>query len=335
LAALSWQAAIFAFPLSLWWLRRRPRELGLAIGAWIVLLGGSYVAVGFVHGYKTPAALMRWSLNYGGDRLQEWGHFEPGRLALAGEAAVRSIQFDAFERAREFIERPRPHRVRGSAGAISLAVLALLTAAISLRGIIRRDPRLIWTLAAYLVWWPFLVWWSPGESKWFLVPNLFLCAAAAIGWSSSIVRLPAKIVVCGAIVVMAGKTFTSWVLPHHRDAGEVLRKADCIAQNVSPTDVVIAPDWTWPYQLSYFHHMEAINIIAGDRDDPLRARLAAEVTRGRERGARVFIVDPSSYPPDHLEWLASQTGFSRGDFDKFQGPIVFQCEDAKFREVSK
>lgn len=335
LAALSWQAAIFAFPLAVWSLRRRARELGLAVAAWIVLLGGSYAALGFLHGYKSPAALMRWSLNYGGDRLPEFGHFEPERLALAGEAAVRSFQFDAFERGREFIERPRPHRVRQSAGAICLAALALFTAAISLRSIIGRDPRLIWALAAYLVWWPFLVWWSPGESKWFLVPNLFLCAAAAIVWSSSIVRMPAKILIGAAIAVMAQKTFASRVLTHHRDAGAIMRKADCIARNVSPADVVIAPDWTWAYQVSYFHHIEPVNIIGGDRDDALRARLATEVTRGRERGAQIFIVDPSSYSPAHLEWLAAQTGFSLHDFDRFPGHIAFQCEDAKFREVSR
>ena len=114
-----------------------------------------------------------------------------------------------------------------------------------------------------------------------------------------------------------------------------MRKADCIARNVSPADVVIAPDWTWAYQVSYFHHIEPVNIIGGDRDDALRARLATEVTRGRERGAQIFIVDPSSYSPAHLEWLAAQTGFSLHDFDNFPGRVAFQCEDAKFREVSR
>jgi hypothetical protein len=139
---------------------------------------------------------------------------------------------------------------------------------------------------------------------------------------------------------MASAIFTSWVLPKHLDPGVVGRKAACIAGMTTPGDTVIATDWTWPAKLEYFHGIRSLQVIdlatSFRRDrEKLFSHIEGEIAKTRQRQGRVFIIDPRSYKPEHLAWLETQTTFSAEDFERFPGPVVFQCEDSEFRQVTE
>lgn len=339
LAILTFQMAVFLLPVLLWPLRRRLREAGAAAVSAMAVIAGAYLVLGASAGHTSLVSLLGWAGGYAGGQLPEWGSFDTGRIGKAAVAAVRSFQWDVFERAMDFLRHPfQPYAIRISAGAVAFAVFAVVT---TLLGVLQlgKNSRLIWMIGGYIVCWPFIIWFSPSESFWFFIPNLFLCAAAALAWAPWIRRAIPFLFVMGSVAVMASAIFTSWVLPKHLDPGIVGRKAACIAGMVKPDDTVIATDWTWPAKLEYFHGIRSVQVIdlatSFKRDrEKLFGYIEGEVSRTRERQGRVFIIDPQSYNPEHLAWLETQTTFSAADFERFPGPVVFQCEDSEFRQVA-
>jgi len=201
-----------------------------------------------------------------------------------------------------------------------------------------RNRKFLWLIAAYLVFWPFIVWFSPSEAYWFLVPNLFLCGAVAMAWGPWIGEPVRYLLVWGVVLVMAAGTFVSSVLPKHVDPGIDGREVDCIARYTKPEDLLIATDWVWPAKLDYYHGIPSVQVIdlatsLHDRNR-LFAAISAQLRKTRQRGGRIFIIDPGSYKAQHLTWLAEQTGFTVADFERYPGQVRFQCEDSRFREVT-
>ena len=337
LATLTFQMTLLLFLPLLWPLRRRFRELTACVVVAALIIGGSYVLLGLSEGHMKVADLLRWSGSYAGGLLPEWGRFEAGRIGVAMEAAVRSFQYDVFERFNDLLSHPfQRYAWRIAAGAVCLGSLALVTFLFAVREVFS-NVRLIWMVGAYLICFPFIVWFSPSESYWFLIPNLFLCGAATIAWNRWIARPPVYFFVFVAIGTMAAATFVSWVWRRHIDPGVVGRKVDCIASLVQEKDLVVATDWFWPPALSYFHGVRVLSVIdsasAIKDHEGLLSYMADEFRKTTQVGGRVFIVDPASYDEPHMSWLAQQTTFSRADFDRFRGKPSFVCEDARFREV--
>jgi hypothetical protein len=340
LSILTFQMLVFLVPIMVWPLRKRWREALLFLLIVGVLVGGGYVVVGVSQGNSSPADLLRWTAGYAGGKLPEWGRFDLNRVGIAASAFVRSYQWDIFEKFKDIVRQPfRPFVWRLGAGAVVFVALVMVTILLSIQQLLDEPSRFFWMIGSYLLFVPFIVWFSPSESYWFLIPNMFLCAAAAFSWSSAIRRPAAFAFIFGSIAIMATSTFVSWVWTKHIDAGVVGRKAECIAGKLGPNDAVIAPDWTWPARLEYFYGRPSIQIIdlaTSFRDrEKLLKYLDDEVSKAKLRQGRIFIVDPASYPAQHLAWLQEQTQFSAGDFERYRGPIRFQCEDSKFREVTE
>lgn len=303
-----------------------------------VIVGATYVTFGLLAGQSNPLELLRWAAGYAGGHIPEWGRFEVDRVAIAGSAAARSFQWDVFAWGSEILKDPfRPFVWRLGAGTVCFIALGILTLLGSIRRFARKDSKLVLMLAAYLIFCPFIIWFDPTASYWFMVPNLFLCAAAAMVWSPWVARPIGFAGVFGGITVMAAATFVSWVWTKHIDPGVVGRKVECIARNVSPGDTVIATDWTWPATLEYFHGIPSVQIIdlaASMQDrEKLLNHITEEINKARQREDEVFIIDPTSYTAEYLAWLAEQAQFTTSDFQRFPASVVFQCEDAKFRKV--
>lgn len=340
LAILTFQMLVFLVPVMLWPLRHRVREATSFLLTTGLIVGVTYLTFGLLAGQSTPIALLRWTAGYAGGHIPEWGRFEVGRLAVAGSAALRSFQWDVFGWGSEILRNPfRPFVWRLGSGTVCFIALAALTFIGSIRGFVRRDSKVIFMTAAYLIFCPFIIWFDPTASYWFLVPNLFLCALAARVWGPWVARPLGFAVVFGGVTVMAVATFVSWVWNKHIDPGVVGRKVACIASNVDPGDTVIATDWTWPATLEYFHGIQSVQVIdlaASMHDrDKLFDHITDKIRDARQNEQEVFIVDPSSYNREHLAWLAEQTQFSTSDFERFPGSVAFQCEDAKFRKVEE
>jgi hypothetical protein len=340
LAILTFQMLIFLLPIFVWPLLRRRREATVAIVTTLVLLGFCYVGFGFSEGHTNPADLVRWVGSYAGGDIPEWGRFDMVRVGVAGGAAIRSFQWDVFEKPKDMFRTPlRPYVWRLGAGALFFVLLTLTTLFLSIQAYRDGKSRFLWLIGAYLLFWPFIIWFDPVASYWFLIPNLFLCAAAGLAWQTWMSRPSGFAFIFTSISVMATATFISWVWNKHIDPGVVGRKAECIAQMVKSNDLVIATDWTWPATLEYFHGVHPIQVIdlAASLHDPDKVfnSLALGIQKTREQHGRVFIVDPSSYTRLDLDWLAKQAQFTAEDFERYPGKILFQCEEAKFREVQK
>jgi hypothetical protein len=339
LATLTFQMACFLFPGLLWMTRRRIRDTALSVAVSVAMVGGSYLALAISEGHSAPMEILRWATTYGGGHASEWGRLEANRIPIAASAAVRSFQFDALANLSEFLANPfRKYLLRLMVGTVCYGALAVATFVGSAMQIRRGDFKLLWWGASYLIFCPFIVWFSPTESFWFLLPNLFLCGAFALIWKAPLERSIGFAFVFGTIAIMASFTFTSWIWPKHINPGTVGRKIDCIANNVRPDDMVIAPDWFWPASLSYFHDIKALQIIDNavsfNDHSKLLEYMTSESRKTLQKGGRVLIVDPKSYSSEYLAWLSSQTSFSAADFDRFSGKFAFQCEDSKFLNVT-
>jgi len=339
LATVTFQIMIFLVPLLLWPLRKRRAEVVGCLVILVILIGGPYIAVGVSQGHTNPVDFVRWTAGYAGNQLPEWGRFDASRIGIAASAGIRSFQWDAFEKLKDLTEHPtRIYAWRLSAGAICFGVLALLTLVLAIQPLLDGNSKFFWMVAGYALFLPFIVWFSPSESFWFLIPNLFLCAAVSLAWTPALNRPVGFAFIFGGVAVMATATFTSWVWNKHIDVGSAGRKVDCIARMVEPNDNLIATDWTWPAKLEYFHGIRSIQVIdlaaAFRNHDKLFESISTELEKTRQRNGRVFIIDPASDTPQHLSWLQEQTGFAVDDFARFPGRVRFQCEDSKFREVA-
>jgi len=339
LASLTFQMACFMAPILFWPRRGRSRETLVSLATAGVIAGGTYLALGISAGHTSAGDFIGWLGGYAGGRLPEWGLFDIARLPIAMESAVRSFQSDLFEKFHDFVDHPFRYYVwRLGAGAVCLVVFSTATLILAVRLIVEENRKFIWMIAGYLVFWPFIIWFSPSEAYWFLVPNLFLCAAIALAWGPWIKQSVPLLLVWGVVVVMAVSTFVSTVLLKHVDPGIAGREVDCIAAFAKPNDALIATDWTWPAKLEYYRGIPSIPVIDlatsfHDRDK-LFTYISDELRKARQRGGRIFIIDPGSYKAQHLTWLEQQIGFTAADFERYPGKVRFQCEDSRFREVT-
>jgi len=340
LAILTFQMLMFLIPILVWPLRKRRKEAVIVIATVLIVVGISYLALGVAEGHTSPGDLIQWVGNYAGGHIPEWGRFDVRRIGVASSAAVRSIQWDFFEKPKDIFRNPfRPYVWRLGAGAIFFVLLALMTLLLSIMMYVDKNRKFFWLVGAYLLFWPFIIWFDPTASYWFLIPNLFLFAAAGFAWQEWMARPLGFGFIFGSISIMAISTFISWVWTKHIDPGVIGRKSECIAQMVESRDLVIATDWTWPATLEYFHKvhpLQVIDLAASLHDrEKVFGSIANDIQETRKQHGRVFIVDPSSYTPGDLAWLAEQAQFTVEDFGRYPGRITFQCENAKFREVKE
>jgi hypothetical protein len=339
MAVLTFQMLIFLMPFMFWPLKHRSREVAVGIVVSIALLSGCFIALGISQGHTGPVDLFYWASTYAGGNLPEWGRLDMSRVFLAADSAVTSFQGDLFERVRDFYRNPLRFYVwRFGLGDACFALLALASLPLLIWRCVEGKSKVLWLILGYVLFWPFITWFSPSEGFWFLVPNLFLCAALALVWEPWVNRPAGFALIFAGVAGTAAITFATWTYPRHVNPGIVGRKVACIASKLAPNDTIIATDWTWPATLEYFHGIRPVQVIdlaAGLHDrDKLFSKLADEVQKTFQRHGRVFIIDPASYSQQHLTWLAEQTTFSPSDFERFSGKPAFQCEDSKFREVS-
>jgi hypothetical protein len=338
-ATLSWQAVVLLFPIFAWPLRRQFKELLIFVITSAVIVLSVYVAAGIAQGRTNAETLLKWATTHQGGLIPWWGKMDLGRIPIAANSAIQSIQVFAPHWLGDFF-RSSTHfepRIIG-AGVFCLIVLggAILIRTVQL--IVNRNSKLIWLLSAYLIIFAFLVWWEPFDLKNFFVPNIFLCGVASIVFSSWKPLPFMKVLVFSAIVVMAFVTLKTSIWPRHNDAGVNMRKAECLHRNITSKDVAILADWSTNPYLSYFYKMDPPEIVALSAyfhdHEKMISYLYQESETAHRAGGKVFIVDPNSYGSNYLQWLAEQTAFTLSDFDRFPGKFAFQCEELKFREVT-
>jgi hypothetical protein len=138
------------------------------------------------------------------------------------------------------------------------------------------------------------------------------------------------------VAVIAGSVFYLQIWPRHTTEGAGARRARCLAETTRDQDLVVATDWSWCGQLSYFYGRDVVHLIdlaLADRERVL-AGLATRVSRVHDRGGSVFILDLDHAPASYLERLSRQTGLTLQDWNRVETASAFVCEGHRFAQVT-
>ena len=319
------------------------RRCGALVCFALASLGGSllgYLALGaWLAGRDDPVALVLRATSYGAT-LPLWGEWSLDRAASLPLSAIASLvptstglglrgvltgTFDMGRLPAQLVALLCPILLSG-------AVLAALSAARASRAV---RARLMWLLAGYCSYLPFLAWWEPFEPVWFIALNVFLGALLVVALARGAPRwgLPTLVV---ATVLTAIAVFGVTIWPRHVHVGSGRERAACVAARMQASDLYLGTDWTWPGYLSYVHRRDVVNLIsvaATPSTMPLMSRIDEVVERRLQSGGAVYVMDLRTYPAEHLVWLAQQTSLTPTDFDRYARAAAFTCGDAGFERI--
>lgn len=347
LAILTWQASIFLIPglLLLLFLRSERRSAVLLVGVAGAVAGFGYVALGiFAYDVRSVHGFFDWIFSYGsGASLSMWGHWGFDRVPEALHSAIHSLVPTRLMATPAEILAGRRHLWGGIAVDIGVAATVLLLLmsvfwlVLRIRG--KRQYAVFCFLAAYLFFIPFIVWWDPGQAQWYVIPNIMLAGFIALAWDSPLQSRSLQLVFLGCIVAIGGANFFTTFRPRHAELGPDRRVAQCVSANTSSADMVIAAEWGWPEYLGYLHGRNEFNLI--NNSIPFGADKAAFLSHVRQlvkdtqrAGGKVITADPSQYPPEHLQWLESQTGLTLKDLESLESTAAFVCDDRPMKVLA-
>ena len=225
LAILTWQANALLIPvLVLYGLLIKRSEngvlplptMGILLATGVGLVCIAYGSIGtFVYGLRSPQELLRWLFSHGGGvRLPMWGQWSLSRVSSASKTALESIlPLNTRLGMGEFADLVEPAK---TAYWWSLPALIVLGGLLVVQ-VMYRNPQksrmfsaIFWIVSAYAIYLAFIVWWDPFESKWFLIPNLFLGALIAVVCSQRVSVYSGSLLI-GCIMVIATANFVSTI----------------------------------------------------------------------------------------------------------------------------
>lgn len=362
LAVLIWQANLFLVPFLalapvVMGLRDGKRKYGYSLvllGTCVLILSAAYAVIGvFVRGFSRISEVIVWATDYGGAHLPMWGRMGLERFTTAAHSAGASI----FPLESRLGVGELPKAVSSGSPHYGLALTAFLGLCLwplilmlwrANRKLCRtpfnpdlkaNDRRIaLWLIAGYLLFIPFIVWWDPGESKWFAVPNIFLAAVIGVLWSRVRWTSADRIVAVAGILTIALSNFSATIRPRRFSEGAGMKIARCVAQHMRPEDIFVSYDWSWDGYLSYLYGRNSISLIGNSsyfkRKEDFLDAINSEVSRVQGNGGNVYAPDLESYSSGYLDWLQSQTGLSRAELARFSSAPSFSCAGLSVRRLA-
>jgi len=337
LGILAWQGNVFFVPGVLLGLFILHRKMGLkaiavrsifVLAPLAILVAAGFGAAGFSLGHTTIRGLLQWASGHVGGALPLWGKFELNRVVILGDSFVRSIVtgqsgvFPLF-----------PARL----SMILIAVMSAVILAIQWRKTAAMRAETLVLAVSFCLYVPFLVWWDPWATKWFVVVNVFLAGIIVRIWSGHVSRKPLMAGLVAAVCLNALTVFVEEVHPRHATASAAVATAECVARHMTDKDLFLATDWYWADYLRYFHQRKVTSFLskAADLGDKQKVFRAVNDVAGKtqQEGGTVYIIDFQSYSPEHIQWLESQTGITAEEFAQFGSVPAFDCESKRLRKL--
>ena len=180
-------------------------------------------------------------------------------------------------------------------------------------------------------------WWDPFESKWFLIPNLFIGILIA-GCCGSHLSMPVKSLLLLSILTIGAANFVSTIWPRHSEEKRAVKLAECVSAHMTGSAVFLATDWGWTGYLHYLHERKVISLLDVAATSPNKETtvqtIQNEISNVQKSGGEVYIVDFSSYADYQRAWLQSQTGFSEEDASRWKGEPAFVCDGVRFLRLA-
>ena len=308
-----------------------------------VLVGCAYLFVGiFVLEHRTVPSFMEWLLRYGA-RLPMWGRWEVVRLPKAAASFVGSLVpvWEGLGLRALLKGKFHPGKFLSQMSLLALALLLLLP---PLRQLMKRTLSfsvylLGWLVLGFVIYFPFIVWWDPFEPKWFVIPNIGLWAMLAVLWDSMTNRFRYAVLFAGLVLTVSIANFFVTIWPRHSEPNKLLQRAGCLAEHMEKEDLFVTIEWEWSGYVSYFFQRQVFSLIDASaryegKDEAINL-LQREVDLTHQRGGKVYILDVDTCPPEHLDWLASQTGLKQEDFQRFKRAPAFACDAVRFQELNE
>jgi hypothetical protein len=333
IAILFWQANVFLIPVVAIRLWRDSRLYAVNfIVITVMFAGGTYMLAALMDTADLGfGGLASWFFSHSSENVPIWGVWSAERVGIAFRSQVASLVVPSptggWDRKIEIV----------AVG--SLALLSLITWVLNLF----RQPRtgiswrwLAWLLFGYAVYAPFIIWWDPFETKWFIIPNMFLIGAAAHAWSYSRSNLVLPLLVSICIILVGFANASNRIWPDHVNANRNITLARCVVEHVKSDDALIATDWNWLGYSSYFFGFNgrSILLIGGEPGTDAKIRLAKkEANDAAARGANAYMRDLGSYDEGDLAALKILTGLSKSDQASIATEEAFKCGDARFLRV--
>lgn len=354
LAILAWEASIFLFPsfcLGIFLIRKPAtkksgfQQLGIFLASSFLVLGIAYLVIGlYAFHLRSIQQWMGWLTTHNNSLLPMYGHFGWDRVFAARHSFIESLiplnPRLGLGDYRGWPMQPGPAALYVSSWTL-LFLTGLLLTLVACRFFQRgTGPGLLpflWLLLSFASFLPFNLWWDAYESRWFIVPNLFLAGTIAVALSyrpKAWLALP--LFLCIAAIGVAN--YSSTIRPRRFRLLPARKLAACVGKNMKPSDLFLASDWEFHLYLYYLHDRRFVSLIeaAANTVQPKGWALQfvkSEIARTQRAGGRVYATDYSSYEDWFIPWLTGQTGFTVKELNQFQGAPAFSCGPTQFQFV--
>jgi hypothetical protein len=332
-SVLTWQANVFAVPFLLLvgfmeaesaktWVRW---SFGV-LCTFAAIVGTAYVLIAYAAYSYNPDFhnLIVLFTTHGGieNTSTSWGHWgwdRPGSL-------LQTWLFSAI----------------GAARGWALYALVAFTLGALLNAVFKpKDRSSLICLAGIAAYLPFIIWWDPYETKWLLIPNLFLAVLAARSWSQWRERLhwTVGIPVLLAVGFLFWSNLSMYAMPAHTQASEGTLLGDCVGAKLGQADLYIQPDWAFGGYMSYKYRIDLIDLISEaqvarfDRAammNSIRTRVEAK----HKAGAAAYTLDPTSLSAGSADILEKLGQIKATELDQLlPGKIAFSCRNWNIRRL--
>ena len=344
LSVLAWQGNIFLLPalVAAVWMQpaakaEKRQHSAYIVGSFILVLCVAYGAVAYYLQIRSFGDFVHLVTSYGGGRLPLWGRWDWHRLSDMAQSWIHSAIGWIALRPVWFLSRPLTFGTFFARLApLALAVFFLVPVVLRFRT--PKDSIVMCNLLAIALYVPFIVWWDPFETKWLLLPNLFLVWTASRLWTLLGNRQFCSFILFAAIGVLSASNLIVYAVPSHRHLSFAYTVANCVGQRLQPEDLYLATDWAWADYMSYTydrHSEDAIGLFVAsglDKKETFRA-LSDTVRNTQQSGGNVYMTDPSFYGAGFAP-LTQLTGITTSELDShFSGKIAFTCQGWPIRKL--
>jgi len=342
---LAWQANIFLIPAILIgsWdpsvLRKSRIRFNLVTCLALALtLAVAYSLTLRQLGCRDIAGAVKLITSYGGGNSPIWGHWGSERIGILADTWIRSMIGGTSLHLHWFLSRPvRFNTVFPRLAPIAIAIfLAIPLWFLTRQG---KDRAILCSLVGIASYVPFAVWWDPWETKWLVIPNIFLALLCAKLWSrippgSAAFRCLAPI----AVAILGISNLSIYAVPAHTKLSDDYKAGKCVAEHLGPKDLYLATDWAFGDYISYKYRLTSIDVIStaanyrSNKDEAFR-KIREEIRRVYA-GGKIYSLDPGAPESGRFKMLEDFTGITPDDLGtQLPGRPAFRCYDWSIREL--
>jgi len=314
---------------------------------------GSIIAFAYIlipmilFGYTNLVDIAKWASRHGSDiggDVPMWGSWGLDRLFPTVHSAVASfVPIWQGLGLRNLLQGDiiQPDKILPQLSLVALVIIFGATIIFLFDEWFRKNsmPEMVWLILGYVSFLPFIIWFDPFQTNWFIIPNVFLIMTIAKIWNAKIVIHPNLIYLLGGcITIIALANFTSTIWPYHSVQNPQIKLASCFTEKTTEFDTFIPTDWIWFGYAVYFfdYEGEVLRLMRGEQYWQENVELIEyELMKREQQRGSVYAVDINSYSQDGLDYFENRVGMPISILNQFKQIPAFVCDDLPFVEIKE